>query len=87
MMDAQHSAAPTKDDRESAADGEWIVRTLTGSASTRIYRCPGCDQEIRPATPHLVAWPADDLEAEQRRHWHRSCWRSRGHRNPGRSRW
>ena len=43
---------------EEAADGDWVVRALTGSASTKAYRCPGCDQEIRPATPHVVSWPA-----------------------------
>ena len=43
-------------------DDEWVVRQVTGSASTRAYRCPGCDQEIRPATPHVVAWPASFRE-------------------------
>ena len=42
------------------AGEEWVVRRITGSASTKPYRCPGCDQEIRPATPHVVAWPARD---------------------------
>ena len=75
-------------------DDEWVVRQVTGSASTRAYRCPGCDQEIRPATPHVVAWPAsfredgsdegtqDDAELAQRRHWHSACWRARGRRGP-----
>ena len=72
-------------------DDEWGVRQVTGSASTRAYRCPGCDQEIRPATPHVVAWPAsfredgsDDEDAglAQRRHWHTACWRARGRRAP-----
>ena len=39
-------------------DDDWVVRQVTGSAATRAYRCPGCDHEIRPATPHVVAWPA-----------------------------
>ncbi|MDQ3732662.1 MAG: hypothetical protein M3400_01460 [Actinomycetota bacterium] len=77
----------TGDSVESAADGDWIVRTLTGSGSASTYRCPGCDHEIRPATPHVVVWPADDPDAVHRRHWHRTCWRSRARRNPGRSRW
>ena len=72
-------------------DDEWVVRQVTGSASTRAYRCPGCDQEIRPATPHVVAWPAsfredgsDDEDAglADRRHWHAACWRARGRRGP-----
>ena len=27
------------------------ARRVTGSASTKAYRCPGCDQEIRPGDP------------------------------------
>lgn len=64
-------------------DGEWHVRKLTGSAATKVYRCPGCDHEIRPATPHVVAWPADIPQgAEERRHWHTPCWNNRGNRGP-----
>jgi hypothetical protein len=73
-------------------DDQWVVRQVTGSAATRAYRCPGCDHEIRPATPHVVAWPvsfreddgSDDEEAglSQRRHWHTACWRARGRRGP-----
>ena len=58
---------------------EWVVQRITGSASTKNYRCPGCDQEIRPATPHVVAWPFDDhtdheSRVSDRRHWHSPCW-------------
>jgi hypothetical protein len=64
---------------------EYRVRRITGSASAKTYRCPGCDHEIRPATPHVVAWPIEGSwlvadGAEERRHWHTGCWRSR----PGR---
>ncbi|MDQ4103877.1 MAG: hypothetical protein M3186_09270, partial [Actinomycetota bacterium] len=52
--------------RESGPDGEWVVRTVPGQQALKSYRCPGCDQEIRPGTPHLVTWPAyardSDLE-------------------------
>jgi hypothetical protein len=62
------------------ADGEeWVVRRITGSSSTKTYRCPGCDQEIRPATPHIVAWPRHSLD--QRRHWHKACWNARHRRS------
>ena len=68
-------------------DGEWVVQSITGSASTKLYRCPGCDHEIRPATPHIVAWPfdtgaGDDTRLQERRHWHTPCWNSRGRRKP-----
>jgi hypothetical protein len=76
---------------EQADDGDWVIRRLTGSATSKVYRCPGCDQEIRPATPHVVTWPAyprdSDLEpwdtvsaADWRRHWHATCWRARNTR-------
>ena len=35
-----------------------MVRSLTGAATGKTYRCPGCDQEIRLGTPHVVTWPA-----------------------------
>jgi hypothetical protein len=76
---------------EEAADGDWVVRPLTGSATGKAYRCPGCDHEIRPATPHVVTWPAyardSDLDpwdtesaADRRRHWHAMCWWARDRR-------
>lgn len=66
-------------------EDEWVVRPVTGSAATRAYRCPGCDQEIRPATPHVVvwpAWPAEEAALADRRHWHTACWSARGRRAP-----
>ena len=63
------------------AGEEWVARRISGSASTKAYRCPGCDQEIRPATPHVVAWPAETGRGlEDRRHWHSPCWAARERR-------
>ncbi|WP_328309566.1 hypothetical protein [Actinomycetospora sp. NBC_00405] len=56
----------------------WRVRSISGTAATKTYRCPGCHQEIVPGTPHVVAWPADEVEDDdnvERRHWHTGCWR------------
>jgi hypothetical protein len=50
-------------------DGDWQVRGISGGASTKTYRCPGCDQEIRPGVAHVVAW-------------HSGCWRARDRRGP-----
>jgi hypothetical protein len=63
---------------EEHPDGQWMVRHITGSSSTKPYRCPGCDQEIRPATPHVVAWPEGG--EDERRHWHSPCWAARDRR-------
>lgn len=64
---------------------EYEVRNVTGSAATKSYRCPGCDQLIRPATPHVVAWPTvpsifSGSGVDERRHWHTPCWRARDRR-------
>ena len=71
---------------ESWPDGDWVVRSLSGSSSTKPYRCPGCLQPIPPATPHVVAWPVEgtiqNAPLDERRHWHTSCWRARARRPP-----
>ena len=64
---------------------EYVVRRVTGSAATKPYRCPGCDQLIRPATPHVVAWPVvasmvSSSGLDERRHWHTACWQARDRR-------
>jgi hypothetical protein len=71
---------PSSETVEEHPDGVFRVRRITGSTSTKAYRCPGCDQEIRPATPHVVAWPDDGLD--YRRHWHTVCWEKRDQRAP-----
>jgi hypothetical protein len=71
---------------------DWVVRRTTGAASAsagKTYRCPGCDQQVTSATPHVVAWPfdarplpADDDGPTGRRHWHTPCWAARDRRGP-----
>jgi hypothetical protein len=63
-------------------DGDWVVRQVPGAAAAKTYRCPGCDQEIRPGKAHVVVWPADTPGPDERRHWHNSCWQRRP-RRPG----
>ena len=70
---------------ESYGGEEYVVRRVTGSAATKPYRCPGCSQQIRPATPHVVAWPVvpsmfHDEGIDERRHWHTPCWTARDRR-------
>jgi hypothetical protein len=60
---------------------DYRVRPVPGSQSD--YRCPGCDQVLTAGRGHIVAWPADDPEAADRRHWHSSCWSAREQRQPG----
>ena len=57
------------------------MRVLVGNGKE--YRCPGCDQLIRSGLPHVVAWPAGDPDAGDRRHWHSGCWAARDRRAPG----
>ncbi|OAA25020.1 hypothetical protein UG55_1027128 [Frankia sp. EI5c] len=66
-----------------AAEEGWVVRPVTGAATTKAYRCPGCDHLIAPGTPHRVVWPEGTVE--DRRHWHTQCW-ARRHAGPRRVR-
>ena len=66
---------------------DYVVRRITGSSSRKTYTCPGCGGPIRPATPHVVAWPVlpttfarDVTGADERRHWHTACWTARERR-------
>ncbi|MCU1590333.1 MAG: ATP/GTP-binding protein [Frankiales bacterium] len=61
---------------EHVEDG-FVVRHVSG-ASGKAYRCPGCDQELRPSTPHVVSWP--EGRPDDRRHWHAACWSARDRR-------
>jgi hypothetical protein len=84
----------TIEEIESWPDGDWVVRPVPGQSSAKTYRCPGCDQEIPPGRPHLVAWPAQAQPfgmtgfgvgrqgVGERRHWHRPCWERRMQRRP-----
>jgi len=64
---------------EEHPDGAWVVRRVSASSAAKPYRCPGCDQEIAPATPHVVAWP--EAAEDERRHWHTPCWAARDRRS------
>jgi hypothetical protein len=67
-----------------STDGQWSVRHVMTTGAVKTYRCPGCDHEIGPGVPHVVAWPADERgDLADRRHWHTSCWNAR-HRRPPR---
>ncbi|HZD71905.1 MAG TPA: hypothetical protein VFA45_24210 [Actinomycetes bacterium] len=59
---------------ERVEDG-WHLRVVQPYRALKVYRCPGCDQEIFPRTMHVVVWP--EGSPQQRRHWHRPCWERR----------
>jgi hypothetical protein len=59
---------------EWVADG-WHLRFVQPYRATKVYRCPGCQQEIFPRTLHVVVWP--EGEPTRRRHWHKACWERR----------
>lgn len=67
---------------ETKRDGTWVVRSVPGAQAGKVYRCPGCHQQIPVGTPHIVAWPHEPALAsaspvEDRRHWHTGCWQRR----------
>ncbi|MGY1992178.1 hypothetical protein [Mycolicibacterium fortuitum] len=72
---------------ETGPDGyDYEVRTVAASRAVKVYRCPGCDHEIRVATAHMVVLPIDVGDVDDRRHWHTACWANRANRSPTR-RW
>ena len=58
---------------------DWVVRSVTGAAAAKHYRCPGCDQDIPPGVGHVVAW-REYGGLDDRRHWHRACWNAKDRR-------
>jgi hypothetical protein len=66
--------------KDGVAVQDWQTRPVAGEHARKTYRCPGCDQQILPGQPHLVAWP--EGLPDERRHWHRVCWEARERRSP-----
>jgi hypothetical protein len=71
--------------RETAPDGEWMVRSISASRAGKTYVCPGCFTAVLPGTAHLVVWSEDHIFGAaaglaERRHWHSNCWTSRSYR-------
>ena len=70
--------APLRPPGGQRVEDGFVVRSLSGSATGRAYRCPGCDHELVAGTAHVVVWP--EGREDDRRHWHTTCWSARGRR-------
>lgn len=66
-------------DRLPERDGRYEVQR--DQVSSHVRRCPGCDHFINPGTLHVVAWRQTE-SAQERRHWHTSCFDKRRDRQP-----
>ncbi|HEY8827961.1 MAG TPA: hypothetical protein VIM17_09405, partial [Jatrophihabitantaceae bacterium] len=51
---AQRPLSTVGERRDDWRGEEYVVRGVTSLGAAKAYRCPGCDQEIRPGLPHLV---------------------------------
>jgi hypothetical protein len=60
--------------------GTAEIRRVQPYQADKTYICPGCNQEIRPGTGHVVIVPTADPAS--RRHWHSPCWEHRDRRRP-----
>jgi hypothetical protein len=60
--------------------GAAQIHRIQPYQADKTYICPGCNQEIRPGTGHLVIVPVSDPAS--RRHWHSPCWEHRARRHP-----
>ncbi len=74
LADAEEDERALNPDVTLVGPPGWIVKTVQPVRAVKEYRCPGCNQEIKQGTAHVVAWRPDDEEG--RRHWHRGCWDS-----------
>ncbi len=61
-------------------DEELEVRRVQPYQATKVYLCPGCNQDIGRGIGHLVVVPRD--APDLRRHWHHPCWEFRRVRRP-----
>lgn len=48
------------------------LQTIQPYNALKSYLCPGCNQEIRARTGHLVVVPLN--HPDDRRHWHKACY-------------
>lgn len=58
------------------------IRRVQPYQATKLYRCPGCNNEIGIGIGHVVIVPLG--RADERRHWHHSCWNRQTTRRTGR---
>ncbi|HTV12670.1 MAG TPA: hypothetical protein VME20_12505 [Acidimicrobiales bacterium] len=69
-------------DQGASSDGSVVeVRRVSAARATKVYSCPGCQQEIPIGTQHVVVVPPGSPDL--RRHWHAPCWSMRDRRRPG----
>lgn len=51
----------------------YEARFMPGVRAIKPYVCPDCGNTIPAGVGHVVVWP--EGESDERRHWHRHCWR------------
>ena len=51
----------------------YEAHLVPGFRALKDYVCPTCSQVVPAGSGHVVAWP--EGLTEERRHWHRHCWR------------
>ncbi len=66
--------------RQATRTGSFLVREVPASRAIKSYVCPGCQNSIPAGMAHVLAWPETPSMGfasgmEQRRHWHKHCWR------------
>lgn len=58
----------------------WEAHFVPAYRATKDYVCPDCGNAIGAGVGHVVAW--DVGGPDDRRHWHRHCWRLAARRDP-----
>jgi hypothetical protein len=58
----------------------FTVQPISEGQAQKVYRCPGCGNDVEVGVAHLVIWRADGVlgdaaDLAARRHWHEHCWK------------
>ena len=52
-----------------AGDEAWLIR----SVAQKLYRCPGCHDEIEIGADHVVVQYVHRIGGTEHHHWHQRC--------------
>ena len=50
-------------------DEAWLIRSI----AQKLYRCPGCQDEILIGSEHVVVQYVRRIGGTEHHHWHRRC--------------
>jgi len=65
LPDSRHSLVGITDEGDEA----WLIRDI----ARKLYRCPGCHQDVDIGSDHVVVHYVRRVGGGDHHHWHRRC--------------